>query len=69
MAVCLAVAMATLQAAESEQKSQPSGPEVRQSKPFNNIGVPEFEKLRSQKTNVVLDVRTPKEFAAGHIPP
>jgi len=28
----------------------------------------EFEKLWQQKTNIVLDVRTPKEFAAGHIP-
>ena len=34
---------------------------------MKNIGVAEFEKLRSQK-NVVLDVRTPKEYAAGHIP-
>jgi rhodanese-related sulfurtransferase len=60
--------MATLQAAESQQQAHPSNPEVRASKSFNNIGVAEFEKLRSQKTNVVLDVRTPKEFAAGHIP-
>jgi rhodanese-related sulfurtransferase len=35
---------------------------------FHNIGVQEFEKLRSATNNVVLDVRTPKEFAAGHIP-
>src|SRR4051794_11444778 len=32
------------------------------------IGVEEFDKLRLQKTNVVLDVRTEKEFKAGHIP-
>ena len=36
-------------------------------KAFKNIGVDEFEKLASDKKNVVLDVRTPKEFAAGHI--
>jgi len=35
---------------------------------IKNIGVPEFEKLRASKTNVVLDVRTPKEFEAGHMP-
>lgn len=33
-----------------------------------NIGVAEFEKLRAAKTNVVLDVRTRKEYDAGHIP-
>ena len=37
-------------------------------KGFRNVNVPEFEKLRTDKRNVVLDVRTPKEFAAGHIP-
>lgn len=30
--------------------------------------VEEFEKLSQSKTNVILDVRTAKEFAAGHIP-
>jgi rhodanese-related sulfurtransferase len=33
-----------------------------------NVGVEEFDKLRSDKNAVVLDVRTPKEFAAGHLP-
>ena len=32
-----------------------------------NIGVEEFDKLRADKGAVVLDVRTPKEFAAGHM--
>src|SRR2546429_3251654 len=32
------------------------------------IGVEEFDKLRANKTNVVLDVRTPDEYKAGHIP-
>jgi rhodanese-related sulfurtransferase len=35
---------------------------------FKNIGVEQFDKLRQQTNIVVLDVRTPKEFAAGHIP-
>jgi phage shock protein E len=35
---------------------------------FKNIGVDQFDKLRQQTNAVVLDVRTPKEFAAGHIP-
>ena len=33
-----------------------------------NVGVEEFEKLIAAKTNLVLDVRTAKEFEAGHIP-
>ena len=32
------------------------------------VSVDEFERLWQAKTNVVLDVRTEKEFAAGHIP-
>ena len=32
------------------------------------VDVEEFDKLRQNKANVVLDVRTEKEFTAGHIP-
>jgi rhodanese-related sulfurtransferase len=32
------------------------------------VDVEEFDKLRANKNNVVLDVRTPKEFKEGHIP-
>ena len=31
------------------------------------VNVDDFQKLAQAKTNVVLDVRTEKEFAAGHI--
>lgn len=37
-------------------------------KPVKNVDVGQFDKLRQQTNSVVLDVRTPKEFAAGHIP-
>src|SRR5689334_11716811 len=33
-----------------------------------NIGVDEFDKLRTNNNSVILDVRTPSEFARGHIP-
>ena len=33
-----------------------------------NVGVEEFAKLRDTKTHVVLDVRTKKEYDAGHMP-
>jgi rhodanese-related sulfurtransferase len=34
---------------------------------FRNVDVEEFDKLRADKQKPILDVRTPKEFAAGHI--
>jgi rhodanese-related sulfurtransferase len=33
-----------------------------------DVGVEEFEKLWKEKKGLVLDVRTAKEFEAGHIP-
>ena len=36
--------------------------------PSRKVGVDEFEKLWKDKNNIVLDVRTKKEFEAGHIP-
>ena len=39
-----------------------------ETKTIKNVGVEEFDKLRADKKNVVLDVRTKKEFDAGHIP-
>ncbi|HUR46810.1 MAG TPA: rhodanese-like domain-containing protein [Candidatus Saccharimonadales bacterium] len=36
-------------------------------KKYKNVGVEEFDKLRQDKKNVVLDVRTPEEYAEGHI--
>src|SRR5438034_351750 len=32
------------------------------------IKLDEFEKMRQQKDVTILDVRTPKEFADGHVP-
>lgn len=32
------------------------------------IGLADFERLRGNTNHVVLDVRTPNEFAAGHVP-
>ena len=34
---------------------------------FKNVGVEEFERLGTTGNAVVLDVRTPAEFAAGHL--
>jgi phage shock protein E len=52
-------------AAEENSRSQ-SG--AHAATKIKGVGVEEFDKLRADKANVVLDVRTPKEFQAGHIP-
>lgn len=72
--VCILHVPAVRAAARSARQSRPApaasssfAPLADTSSP-KNIGVPEFEKLRAAKTNVVLDVRTKKEFEAGHMP-
>jgi len=35
---------------------------------FQNLSVEEFAKMADDKRNVILDVRTPEEFEAGHLP-
>ena len=51
--------------AKDEQKPAAAKKEI---KPFKNVSVDEFEKLRADRKNIVLDVRTKEEYAAGHIP-
>jgi len=53
---------ATNAPAANQAKAAPSPGSPRK------VDVDQFEKLWQNKTNVVLDVRTQKEFAAGHIP-
>lgn len=60
-AVLLCAQMVVAQAPDSKAKKPLAGTTKR-------VDVNEFEKLWNAKTNVVLDVRTPKEFASGHIP-
>src|SRR5947207_6066969 len=54
-------------AADARDEKRPAA-ETKAAKPFKNVDVAEFEKLRADRGNVVLDVRTQKEFQAGHIP-
>ena len=64
-----AAALVISRAAEPDQKTAASKNEARPGTgQAKNIGVQEFEKLRTDKKNVVLDVRTSTEYAAGHIP-
>lgn len=54
----IALAMFTVQAADQP----PASGKIK------NASVEEFDTLRAEKNSVVLDVRTAKEFKAGHIP-
>jgi len=68
IALLLSLSVATVAgAADAKDEKKPSA-EKKETKGFKNVDVSEFEKLRADKKNVVLDVRTQKEFAAGHIP-
>jgi len=52
------------------QDARPSthGAKPPLAKSVKNVGVEDFDKLRAVTNSVVLDVRTKKEFDAGHIP-
>lgn len=67
LALLCCLAAATLPGAE-EPKSPADGKPASATKAFKDIGVEQFEKLRADKKNQVLDVRTAPEFANGHIP-
>ena len=62
------------QSALARPEPDTNAPAANPAKPAPSPGSPrkvdvdEFEKLWQNRTNVVLDVRTQKEFAAGHIP-
>jgi phage shock protein E len=72
VALALAATTAALfmtRAGEPEHKTEATKNEARPgTAQVKNIGVQEFEKLRTDKKNVVLDVRTSTEYAAGHMP-
>jgi rhodanese-related sulfurtransferase len=53
----------------AEQKTNSSqAPRSKPASATRKVDVSEFEKLWQNKSNTVLDVRSAKEFAAGHIP-
>ena len=54
--------------AEETKPAAPHGPKPPLAKGVRDIGVEEYDKLKTGGSVVLLDVRTPKEFAAGHIP-
>jgi rhodanese-related sulfurtransferase len=71
-AVILTLFLQTHLQAQETKKPASSAAEAKKTgeapKGFKNIGVEEFAKLSKDKKSIVLDVRTPSEFKAGHIP-
>src|SRR5437879_533090 len=61
------LAVSPLRAADEPKHPAGANPPI-EAKGYKNVAVEQFEKLRAEKQNRVLDVRTAKEFAAGHIP-
>ncbi|HTI72437.1 MAG TPA: rhodanese-like domain-containing protein [Candidatus Limnocylindria bacterium] len=63
--------MAVVQAADPTPAPAPgSGPEPLPALPvpkFQSVTVKEYEELRKKPNTVLLDVRTPEEFAKGHV--
>jgi rhodanese-related sulfurtransferase len=66
MRLALACTTATTHALAGDLPAQPAA--GKSATKVKVVGVEEFDKLRANKTNIVLDVRTPAEFKAGHIP-
>src|SRR5438477_6868712 len=65
MSLCVVTAAG---AADAKDEKKPAPAEKNEAKRFKNVDVAEFERLRADKKNVVLDVRSQREFDAGHIP-
>ena len=51
----------------AQEKKTPADAKPPAAKPYKDIGPGEFDKRRKEKDTVVLDVRTKKEYEAGHI--
>jgi len=64
----LSFSVATVASAADAKDEKKPPATTKEAKSFNSIDVAEFEKLRADKKNIVLDVRTQKEFEKGHIP-
>ena len=60
--------MSCVDARSADSSSAPEKAGAKSATRVHKVGVEEFDKLRSAKTNTVLDVRTAEEFKAGHIP-
>ena len=61
------VALLAVQASAAESKKSGDASESAVNKGYTDINVEQFDKLRANTNTIVLDVRTPEEYSAGHI--
>lgn len=67
--VAASIALQVAVLAQDAVPALPSKPETKvKGKAVRNADAAEWEKLRGNTNNVVLDVRTAEEYASGHIP-
>lgn len=66
--VLLLLSLALVSLPLAAQTATPAAPAVAAAAAPRNLGPVEFDKLRGGTNTVVLDVRTPAEFAEGHLP-
>ncbi len=64
----IATLLIALAAAPTTFAADEKPPAAEKKTVVKRVDVDEFDKLRADKKNVVLDVRTESEFKAGHIP-
>lgn len=64
--VCVIAVMGLIVAQANGADSKSAPPTTQPT--VKKITLEEFEKMRKDKGAVVLDVRTPREFEAGHVP-
>jgi len=68
IALVAGVSLASVAGPGTNQAPSSSAGRAAKSSAVRKVNVDEFEKLWQEKTNVVLDVRTKREFDSGHIP-
>lgn len=66
--VLLLLGLALVSHPSVAQTATPAAPAPAAAAAPRNLGPVEFDKLRGGTNTVVLDVRTPAEFAEGHLP-
>ncbi len=49
------------------QRHTEAGARATDSAPFKNLTIDQFAEMAGEKGNIILDVRTPREFSAGHL--
>jgi len=68
LSVLAPLMFATLAPAAAPTTEPTSRPTAEKQSVVQKISLADFEKMQSQPDTVVLDVRTPREFAEGHVP-